>query len=445
MIKLRAIQLLFFGSILLALAGCESKEEVETDAPSVFLSVTRAAHTDGNESINTDATDYEDRVHDMAMLVFDTSTGKKVSEYYDRNIAFDAKYNTFVVEMTPGTRNFYFVANMPLDGLKTITTEGEMKTYMDQVRNLDADLYLAATKDKGFPMSRVYLNQVVAKGGTVSAPLPFRPDGEDKVKLIRTAAKLEVILDGTNLNVTKLSYHNANREFRLSANGTVPSTFYNDLTGTELTLKGNTYMGYMPEAIIEGAKWETTPYKPINYFVIEMGGKRYEIPIISNETSITDNYVRKAKGEVAGFTPEYTIWRNHHYKYRIRYTAEEPEFIEVFYVVEDWNVIKKSMYMGYGYTVEVDEDGSLTLTNTVDDCLPHQVKLTALNGAYFGTDSTKKEWVYGFTDSTNAGYDPAKLKAGYVETSNVNTDAVAAGTAYLEISYNGTPVKTFIK
>lgn len=101
--------------------------------------------------------------------------------------------------------------------------------------------------------------------------------------------------------------------------------------------------------------------------------------------------------------------------------------------------------MGYGYTVEVDEDGSLTLTNTVDDCLPHQVKLTALNGAYFGTDSTKKEWVYGFTDSTNDGYHPDKLKAGYVETSNVNTDAVAAGTAYLEISYNGTLVKTFIK
>lgn len=440
-IKLRAIQLLFFGSILLALAGCESKEEVETDAPSVFLSVTRAAHTDGNESINTDDTDYEDRVHDMAMLVFDTSTGKKVSEYYDRNIAFDDKYNTFVVEMTPGTRNFYFVANMPLDGLKTITTEGEMKTYMDQVRDLDPELYLAATKDKGFPMSRVYINQVVDKGGTVSAPLPFRPDGKDKVKLIRTTAKLEVILVGTNLNVTKLSYHNANRKFCLSANGTVPSTFYNDLTGTELTPKGTTYMGYMPEAIIEGAKWEKTPYKPINYFVIEMGGKRYEIPIISNETSITDNYVRKAKGEVAGFTPEYTIWRNHHYRYRIKYSPD----IEVFYEVDNWDVIKKSMYMGYGYTVEVDEDGSLTLTNTVDDCLPHQVKLTALNGAYFGTDSTKKEWVYGFTDSTNAGYDPTKLKAGYVETSNVNTDAVAAGTAYLEISYNGTLVKTFIK
>lgn len=444
MIKLRAIQLLFFGSILLALAGCESKEEVETDAPSVFLSVTRAAHTDGNESINTDATDFEDRVHDMAMLVFDASTGKKVSEYYDMNIPFDDKYNTFVVEMTPGTRNFYFVANMPLDGLKTITTEGEMKTYMDQVRNLDADLYLAATKVKGFPMSRVYLNQVVAKGGTVSAPLLFRPDEEDKVKLIRTAAKLEVILEGTNLNVTKLSYHNANREFRLSANGTVPSTFYNDSTGTELTLKGTTYMGYMPEAIIKGAKWET-PYKPINYFVIEMGDKRYEIPIISNETSITDNYVKKAKGEVAGFTPEYTIWRNHHYKYRIRYKAEEPKLIEVFYVVEDWNVIKKSMYMGYGYTVEVDEDGSLTLTNTVDACLPHQVKLKALNGAYFGTDTTETERVYGFTDSTVVGYDSRKLKAGYYETSNVNTDSVAAGKAYLEISYNGTPVKTFIK
>lgn len=101
--------------------------------------------------------------------------------------------------------------------------------------------------------------------------------------------------------------------------------------------------------------------------------------------------------------------------------------------------------MGYGYTVEVDEDGSLTLTNTVDACLPHQVKLKALNGAYFGTDTTETERVYGFTDSTVVGYDSRKLKAGYYETSNVNTDSVAAGKAYLEISYNGTPVKTFIK
>lgn len=36
---------------------------------------------------NTDNIDYEDRVHDLAMLVFDSGTGEKVAEYYESGIA----------------------------------------------------------------------------------------------------------------------------------------------------------------------------------------------------------------------------------------------------------------------------------------------------------------------------------------------------------------------
>ena len=86
------IQLLYILliSILIAFSGCQSQTDDDsstTDPQSiVYLSVTRA-QVDGLETFNADDEDYEDRVHDMAMLVFDSSTGTKVGEYFDEHIA----------------------------------------------------------------------------------------------------------------------------------------------------------------------------------------------------------------------------------------------------------------------------------------------------------------------------------------------------------------------
>lgn len=72
---------------LLLLASCGKLTDEQTDEedskPAVYLSVTRAAHSNGTESINEDKIDFEDRVHDMMMLVFDSNTGALIGSYID--------------------------------------------------------------------------------------------------------------------------------------------------------------------------------------------------------------------------------------------------------------------------------------------------------------------------------------------------------------------------
>ena len=445
--RLRYIYIAFAG-MALAFAGCDSKEgESNADNNTVYLAVTRAT-ADGVESINADNTDYEDRVHDLAMLVFDSSTGNKVGEYYETGISMSSS-NTFVVKLTPGTRNFYFIANMDNSAMQSIASESAMKAYMGTMTNLDAVLCNpGASLNKGFPMSRVYLNQTVTTGGSIYQPTPFKPGGEDRVKLIRVVAKLEVNLDGTaDMGVKGIYFRNANRQFCLSNPSTTPpSTYFNDNT-TDVPLKRvgttNTYIYYMPEAIISSTTWKTgNDNKPINYFTIETNsGVKYDIPIISNEATITADYLKKATGQFIGFTPDYNILRNHHYKYTIKNLQK----IEIIYTVNEWDKVEKSLYMGYGYNVEVDENGNVTITNMIDDCLPHKVKLVAMNGAYFGTDSSVITWEYGYTTTSDAGYSADKLKSGYTEANNINADGVASGTVYLEVFYNGVSVKTITK
>lgn len=196
----------------------------------------------------------------------------------------------------------------------------------------------------------------------------------------------------------------------------------------------------MPEALMPTTKpvWNEQGHnKPINYFtVVTTGGQRFNIPIISNDQSIGagGNYMSKAKGTFAGYTPDYNIYRNHKYTFYIRNLQQ----LEVFFNVDPWNVVKTATYMGYGYNVDVSSDGKVTITNTMDDCLPHKVILKAKNGAYFGTPGTTQV-TYGYEATTDAGYNVAKTKAGYSQTFNVNNNAVATGQPYLEVYYNKPP------
>lgn len=420
------------ATVLLLFSGCSDSVNTDKTDPNVYLSVTRAAHVDGKESINTDYTDYEDRVHDLAMLIFDTTSGEKIAEYYESGIAM-TNSNTFVVKLTPGQRDFYFIANMPdlKSVLQGITNETDLKTTsMNTLRDLDPDLYQSAALNKGFPMSRVYLNQTVTKGGNIYQPTPFYPNGEDKVKLIRVTAKLEVDFSlsalTSTLGVKNVYFHNANRQFCLTnPSVTAPSTYFTD--GMPLKkVNDETYVCYMPEAIISTASWSASGSNtPINYFTIEtIEGKTYDIPIISNDNDITTDYLKKATGNDTSFTPDYNIWRNHHYKY----TVNNLQQIEVLYTVNDWNAVYKSIYMGYGYNVEVDGT-KININNTVQACPPFSVTLKTLNGITFSDGTTQKT----FTDvssTASASYD-------------LNTAPLSGD--YLQVIYNGTVMKTFTK
>ena len=393
-LKTRYIFLFFMPLLLMACDSFiyEDQDEIDkqTKGQEVYLSVTRAQAAD-TETINEDAADYEDRVHDLSLLVFDSSTGEKVCEYFDEGIPFTEKEKTFNVKITIGQRDFYFVANMPVAALKVISTKSEMDNYMAAFRDLDTDLYLAATQSKSFPMSRIYLNQTVSEGGNIYQPKPFRPvvngTEETRVRLIRSVAKLEVVIDGASASsgVKNIYFKNAYRQFSLLPE-VYPATvgYYED---KPLKKVGNSYLYYMPEAIMVTPNWSTTDHKPINYFLIEtLDGHHYEIPIITDNRTITDtDYLAFATGQNTD-KPDYNIYRNRHYYYVIK----KLQTIEVIYTIDPWTVKTSAIYMGYGYNVSVDDNGYIAVSNTVDVCAPHSVKLKTISPFTFDDGTTEK-------------------------------------------------------
>lgn len=472
MIKLQRTYVMLVA-LSLVFAGCDKliydQQESEGGADhKVHLSVNvRAAQPKSGlraaegPSINTDADHFEDYVYDLAMLVFNSDGGQRVGiVHLNNSLGSGESTHAFEVELTANkTYDFYFVANMPgmETALNNITTARAMDNYLSvATRELSSTLYQGASAEEGFPMARIYKNQLVEAGGTIYQPKPFYPkqygneeytvvansggagdDTREYVELIRVVAKLEVNLVGTtDLGVDKIYFRNANRHFRLVEfdTHTPPAAYFNNnSTNTELRRleSSNTYIYYMPEAMISSlAKWNpegSSNQQPINYFtIVTLDGTEYDIPIISNETSINSDYLEKAKGTFPGYNPDYTIHRNHHYKYMVR----NLEQIEVIYEVEPWNLVERHTYLGYGYNVHIDENGKVTVNNTVDACPPHEIKLVAINGATFEGGTTDTERV--FTDDT-----PGKMSPEY-PLSNIPSSG-----EYLEVWYNDILVKTF--
>ena len=271
----------------------------------------------------------------------------------------------------------------------------------------------------------------------------------DYVELIRVVAKLEINFDELSEGMVKdVKYHNAFGEYSLTPQASpisspeyVGDAALSPITGT------NTYLYYIPEALMNTPSWSTIgDNKPINYFSITTNGNDiYNVPIITtnNDIVFSENYLAKATGADESFIPNYNIYRNHHYKFTIRIHQD----IEILYSINPWNIVKKQLFMGYGYNVEIDEKGKITVSNTIDDCLPHKIELKAIDGAHFDT-ADDKERVFGFsTDdrTVEPNFDASKLKTTHFEEYAINTEGMAIGTPYLNIYYNGVLVKTFTK
>lgn len=423
---------LIFGIVSCDKLIFDNLEEKFDDESKVYILVTRAAHINGEESINEDIVDFEDRVHDMALFVFDSANGELVGEpYFESNIPITNKSKTFAVPLTPGQRDFYFVANMPIAELETIATKSALEDYMKLTEELDEDLYLSATETKGFPMSRVYPDQTIVDGGTIYNPTPFRPDNEERVKLRRVVAQLQVDIDGTEISSVKNVYFkNAFRKFSLlPLDQPIPSPEFYVETATNNALRKsvNSYIYYMPEALMSNPVWTATDHKPINYFVIEaVTGTTYEIPIITYEGTIPgNNYLSFARGEQTE-QPDYNIYRNHRYVY----TIKSLEDIQINYVINPWTLVQSSFYMGYGYNVGVDEEGSVTISNTVLACDPHKVTIRTKTGFTFEGGGTEQEFTNTDSDAS------ATYKV---------TPIPATGEVYLEVYYNDALVKTFTR
>ena len=478
MIKFKLIYITI-GVLLLSLLGCEklifddTTEVTSGSEPKVYLSVTtRAAQSNSGfrSSINTTDTNFEDHVISLAMVIFESGSDNVIGEpYFNSSLGGGVSTYAFTVEMKPGNYDFYFIANVPdlETDIKNITNRTDLVNLMNTLRSLESDLYIGATSSKGFPMARVYMNQKVDAGGTVYQPLPFKPkfnsseiqdvtttyneNGTEReyVELIRVVAKLEINFDEISAGIVdEVKYHNAFGEYSLIPQLLpISSPEYVGDAVLNPTAGSNTYVFYMPEALMNGPFWSTTgDNKPINYFSITtLGGDVYNVPIITTDNDIvySENYLAKATGEDTGFLPDYNIYRNHHYKF----TVKIHQGIEILYTINPWNLVEKQLFMGYGYNVEIDEGGNITVSNTIDDCLPHKIRFEAINGAYFST-AGDNERVFGFsTDDTTVepNFDASKLKTTHFEEYTINTEGVAGGIPYLNIYYNGDLVKTFTK
>lgn len=413
-------------------------------------------------TMNEDTADYEDRVNSVSLLVFDSNSGNQVGSYFSED---DPNNNSgsFLIKLTPGERDFYFVANMPASGMKSIDTRVQMETYLSTLRDLDVNLYEKATKENGFPMSRVYLEQTVTEGGNVYQPLPFKPNGDDKVKLIRAVAKLEVMIPKDEVDaLERITLKNPYRQYHLQHGNVVAdvaqgiTTLHSTIihhSDVELKVQTSgettdyyTYVAYMPEALMTNASWTATDHKPINYFVVEAQGQSHKIPIVTTtDYEFEHDYLAFATNPLVNGVIDptvYNLYRNRRYLFRLRNLSN----IEVEYNIVDWTDVPYTLFMGYGYNVIIDKDGEITIENTIDDCMPHYVELEALNNAYFGDDTNNKTIKYGYKEEDTPVDE--EMKAGYKKTfedEKLNTTSVAEGEEYLKIYYNGILVKTYKK
>lgn len=461
-------------ALILAFAGCDKliyDEKESGNEMKVYLSVNvRAAQVTSRlratPSINTDVTLYEDKVHHLAMLIFDSSTGDIVgAPYFKNSLGSGESTYAFTAELTAGqTCDFYFVANLPglKSTLESITTREEMNTFMDTLRDLDHMHYSGANYDNGFPMARVYRNQPIPAGGSIYQPLPFKPKytqggtvailtgsgietEEPYVMLTRMVAKLELVFSGTDLAIAEVKYHNAFRQYSLvEQNPPIPSPQYHaDATLAPAAAGGSTYLYYMPEALLPTSSTWTgaADHKPMNYFSVKTtDGAVYEIPIVSygipgTDPDVTpvkpfDDYLKFATGGLTD-KPDYNIYRNRHYKFTIKNLQK----IEIFYEIDPWVKVSKSLYMGYGYNVEVDGT-NITVSNTILACAPHGIVLKTIDPYRFSDGSNEKT----FKNGVEA--DALELTASETYTLNTEPDG---GDEYLEVWYNGDLVTTFKK
>ncbi len=459
------IQHILKYSLLLGLvfifASCDrTLEPVDYEGAPVYLKISRGSVSrfrspslpSAASSINSDKKDYEDGVHSISLLIFEADDEGKLAGSYFNELDNNNTSGPFIVKLTPGERDFYFIANMPMGDLWEIKNRAAMDQYMADLKELDSDLYTKATKDKGFPMSRVYKKQEILEGGTIDNPLPFKPNGEDYVNFIRTVAKLVVMIPVDEVDALKsIKLKNAFKEYHFM-HGNIEDGVAQSVGKPNAVIKHAddvvlqqqesastdeyiAYVAYLPEALMSGALWSaSSEHKPINYIELEtLDGVVRKVPIITATTDdygSNENYLNYATTTYNSAV--YNLYRNRRYFYRFRHLSQ----IEIEYNIEDWNEVPYTLYMGHGYNVIIDEDGLITVENTIDDCMPHKVILEAVNGAYFGEETvTRIEYGYDYGDEV----DPQKMKAGYSETYDnnlLNNSEVTKGKPYLNIYYN---------
>lgn len=342
-----------------------------------------------NPSIQSDSKDYEDYVGELAVLIY------KVGATDAQSLLVKSHFTTeqyFLMELQPeeGARyHFCFVANYPeswrntLEGLKSYadlkTTLQHLESF--QSRNSGTPLYngavMNATEKSLFPMARIYENQIIPAGGSVSVPKPFTPTTitskplepvsnwpdspetgtkQQTVNLVRSSAKVSLNLTGDGVSKIKsIKICNVATKHSFMENSASASIALTDkpFNGSG-SITGNSFQAkmYIPERLLGEASttlgWNSSSDMPIGtpcYIEITMqSGFVHKIPIITNQN--TQNmtpgsgytYLDVARGNQA----DYSIVRNHHYQYDIRVPADG-KYLVIDFKVMPWQLVESEL------------------------------------------------------------------------------------------------------
>lgn len=400
----RGLAFLSVTCALLLLSACRSSSVEDQLLSRVSLSFdlhpvdsyTARLRGQGDEpSINTDAVDREDYVRRMGLFIFATGVnGAKVLHHFT-----DESY--FTVTFTPGTYDFYLIANYsPADEAYLSTlNKGALESYLMRRHNYTEWQSKSTTY---FPMARVYRNQVIPHGGTPYNPIPFRPTtstsgqlapistyGEDEVagtkqksaNLVRSCAKVSFRLFGKGVeSVRSVEYVNPVTQYTLMelpirtdyaafpVQG-VPLNITWVADGAPLDSSWGTLAGsptrvahfYVPERLFdvsENVGWlrdrtlgKDEPIGKVQYLQITLSNARvYKIPIVTNaeQKALGQSYldfVRKGNGTLK---PDFSVVRNMHYHYDIR--IEEDVFVG--FSVSDYKTVLLDEVVIYPYGMD---------------------------------------------------------------------------------------------
>ena len=339
-------------------------------------------------SIQADPNDYEDYVGELAVLIY------KVGATDDRSMLFRSLFTTeqsFLMELQPedGAKyHFCFVANYPeswkntLEGLQTYSA---LKTTLQKLQNFQSQLYdgavMSGTEKSLFPMARIYENQEIPTGGSVSTPKPFTPTTnsskplepvsnwyvspetgtkQQTVNLVRSSAKVSLNLTGDGVSKIKsIRIRNVatQHSFMETSKSTTVALTDKQFKGSG-SITGNSFKTkvYIPERLLGEASaslgWNKDSDEPIGtpcYIEITMqSGVVHKIPVISNQN--TQNmtpgseytYLDVATGNVSSNHADYSIVRNHHYQYDINVPADG-KYLVINFKVMPWRLIESEL------------------------------------------------------------------------------------------------------
>lgn len=396
----------------------------------------------------------EKKVTTIRVLAFDVVSGKcEVNILFgtqassaENKFTLDGTTYLMDLEILSGYYEFILIANenstwtTGLAGIQNKTSLQELGV-LNGFNNGITSLTTLNTSP-GIPMiGSAFLNIPFNPASTETNPQVVNPT----IFLKRTLAKVEVNL--TNLqadNTTVYPYaekyaiksielQGANMEYNVLEGDTrsltenfVPIT--NNFTHTFGTPFPNTtypnpvFVAYVAErksvSTIDGAsKIVITAAKVGSEDVV------YTIPLYQNADKTNADATQRT----------YNIFRNTLYRLNCVLNGTEMSFIEVFYSVNDWNVETKSLFMGYGYTVEVNGN-NITVSNTMGACSPHEIELRIPD---------EQPVTVTFKDGTRSEIIDNVLTSGVIGTYELS--GTLAPGPYLEILYNGVLVKTYTK